>query len=137
MDGCTPVTPVTSTRTATSLVVDRVKDVLEAADGTVFSPTFIENKLKFSPYVEEAVVFGGGDRPHVAAMVAIDMETVGTWAERKKLSYTTYTDLAQKSEVYELVGRGRQAARTKTFPTASAFAGSFCCTSSSTPTTRS
>jgi long-chain acyl-CoA synthetase len=86
------------------LVVDRVKDVLEAADGTVFSPTFIENKLKFSPYVEEAVVFGGGDRPHVAAMVSIDMETVGTWAERKKLSYTTYTDLAQKSEVYELVG---------------------------------
>jgi long-chain acyl-CoA synthetase len=86
------------------LVVDRVKDVLEAADGTVFSPTFIENKLKFSPYVDEAVVFGGGDRPHVAAMVAIDMETVGTWAERKKLSYTTYTDLAQKNEVYELVG---------------------------------
>ena len=87
------------------LVVDRVKDVLEASDGTVFSPTFIENKLKFSPYVEEAVVFGGGDRPHVAAMVAIDMETVGTWAERKKLTYTTYTDLAQKNEVYELVGK--------------------------------
>jgi long-chain acyl-CoA synthetase len=85
------------------LVVDRVKDVLEAADGTVFSPTFIENKLKFSPYVDEAVVFGGGDRPHVAAMVAIDMETVGAWAERRKLSYTTYTDLAQKNEVYELV----------------------------------
>ena len=85
------------------VVIDRAKDVMEAADGTVFSPAFIENKLKFSPYVEEAVVFGGGERPHVAAMVSIDMETVGTWAERKKLNYTTYTDLAQKTEVYALV----------------------------------
>jgi long-chain acyl-CoA synthetase len=85
------------------VVIDRAKDVMEAADGTVFSPAFIESKLKFSPYVEEAVVFGGADRPHVAAMVAIDMETVGTWAERKKLNYTTYTDLAQKPEVYALV----------------------------------
>ena len=86
------------------VVIDRAKDVLEAADGTVFSPAFVENKLKFSPYVEEAVVFGGAERPHVAAMVAIDMETVGTWAERRHLSYTTYTDLAQKPEVYSLVG---------------------------------
>lgn len=85
------------------VVIDRAKDVMEAADGTVFSPAFIESKLKFSPYVEEAVVFGGADRPHVAAIVAIDMETVGTWAERKKLNYTTYTDLAQKPEVYALV----------------------------------
>jgi long-chain acyl-CoA synthetase len=87
------------------VVIDRAKDVLEAADGTVFSPAFIESKLKFSHYVEEAVVFGGGDRPHVAAMVSIDMETVGTWAERKHLNYTTYTDLAQKPEVYELVAQ--------------------------------
>jgi len=84
-------------------VIDRAKDVLEAPDGTLFSPAFIENKLKFSHYVEEAVVFGGVDRPHVAAMIAIDMETVGAWAERKKLSYTTYTDLTQKPEVYALV----------------------------------
>jgi long-chain acyl-CoA synthetase len=85
------------------VVIDRAKDVMETADGEVFSPAFIENKLKFSPYVDEAVVFGGGDRPHVAAMVAIDMETVGTWAERRHLNYTTYTDLAQKPEVYALV----------------------------------
>jgi long-chain acyl-CoA synthetase len=85
------------------VVIDRAKDVMESADGTVFSPAFIENKLKFSPYVEEAVVFGGSDRPHVAAMVSIDMETVGTWAERRRLNYTTYTDLAQKPEVYALV----------------------------------
>jgi long-chain acyl-CoA synthetase len=86
------------------VVIDRAKDVLKAADGTVFSPAFVENKLKFSPYVDEAVVFGGAGRRHVAAMVSIDMATVGTWAERKRLNYTTYTDLAQKPEVYELIG---------------------------------
>ncbi len=85
------------------VVIDRAKDVLEAPDGTLFSPAFVENKLKFSPYVEEAVVFGGADRQHVAAIVSIDMDTVGTWAERKRLNYTTYTDLAQKPEVYELI----------------------------------
>ena len=87
------------------VVIDRAKDVMKAPDGTLFSPAFVENKLKFSPYIEEAVVFGGGDRPHVAAMVTIDMDAVGTWAERKKLGYTTYTDLAQKPEVYELVAQ--------------------------------
>jgi long-chain acyl-CoA synthetase len=85
------------------VVIDRAKDVMKAADGTIFSPAFVENKLKFSPYVDEVVVFGGEDRQHVAAMVSIDMETVGTWAERKRLNYTTYTDLAQKPEVYELI----------------------------------
>jgi long-chain acyl-CoA synthetase len=85
------------------VVVDRAKDVMEAPDGTFFSPAFIENKLKFSQHVEEAVVFGGDERPFVTAMVSIDPETVGTWAERNHLSYTTYTDLAQKPEVYDLV----------------------------------
>ena len=85
------------------VVIDRAKDVMEAPDGTPFSPAFVENKLKFSQHVEEAVVFGGEDRPFVTAMVSIDPETVGTWAERNHLSYTTYTDLAQKPEVYDLV----------------------------------
>jgi long-chain acyl-CoA synthetase len=85
------------------VVIDRAKDVMKARDGTPFSPGFVENKLKFSPYVQEAVVFGG-DRPYVTAMVSIDMANVGTWAERNKLSYTTYTDLAQKQRVYELIG---------------------------------
>ena len=87
------------------VVIDRAKDVMEAEDGSLFSPAFIENKLKFSQYVQEAVVFGGGDRPYVTAMVSIDMETTGTWAEREHISYTTYTDLAQKPEAYELIGR--------------------------------
>jgi long-chain acyl-CoA synthetase len=85
------------------VVIDRAKDVMQAHDGTPFSPGFVETKLKFSPYVQEAVVFGG-DRPYVTAMVSIDMANVGTWAERNSLSYTTYTDLAQKPPVYELIG---------------------------------
>ena len=85
------------------VVIDRAKDVMQAPDGTRFSPAFIENKIKFSPYVEEAVVFGGTDRPYISAMITIDMHTVGAWAERQHLSYTTYTDLAQKPAVYELI----------------------------------
>ncbi|MBA2383628.1 MAG: AMP-binding protein, partial [Actinobacteria bacterium] len=85
------------------VVIDRARDVMKAEDGSLFSPAFIENKLKFSQYVQEAVVFGGGDHPYVTAMISIDMETVGTWAEREHISYTTYTDLAQKPEVYELI----------------------------------
>jgi long-chain acyl-CoA synthetase len=87
------------------VVIDRARDVMEAEDGSLFSPAFIENKLKFSQYVQEAVVFGGGELPYVTAMISIDMETVGTWAEREHVSYTTYTDLAQKPEVYELIRR--------------------------------
>jgi len=87
------------------IVIDRAKDVMTLADGTKFSPQFIENKLKFSPYIKEAVVFGGGDLPYITAMINIDMGNVGTWAEKNQLAYTTYTDLAQKPEVYALVRR--------------------------------
>ena len=84
------------------VVIDRAKDVMALADGTAFSPQFIENKLKFSPYVREAVVFGG-DWPFVTAIIAIDFANAGTWAERRQLAYTTFTDLAQKSEIYDLI----------------------------------
>ncbi len=86
------------------IVIDRAKDVTFLSDGTKFAPQFIENKLKFSPYIKEAVAVGQ-DRPFVAAMVNIDMENVGKWAERRQIAYTTYTDLAQKPEVYDLIGR--------------------------------
>ncbi len=86
------------------VVIDRVKDVMRLADGTQFSPQFIENRLKFSPYVKEAVVVGK-DRPHLTAMLCIDMGTVGKWAEKRRLSYTTYTDLSSKPEVYDLLHR--------------------------------
>jgi long-chain acyl-CoA synthetase len=84
------------------IVIDRAKDVMTLHDGTKFSPQFIENKLKFSPYIKEAVVFGG-DWPFVTAIINIDFANVGKWAENNQLAYTTYTDLAQKPQVYALV----------------------------------
>ena len=91
------------------VVIDRLADVMKLADGTNFSPQFVENKLKFSPYIGEAVVFGGSEAPFVTAMIAIDLENVGQWAERRRIPYTTFTDLARRSEVYRLV-RGHVAA---------------------------
>ncbi len=84
------------------VIIDRAKDVGALADGTAFAPQFIENKLKFSPYVREAVAFGDG-KPFVAAMIAIDPNTVGSWAERRNVAYTSYTDLSQKPEVQGLI----------------------------------
>jgi long-chain acyl-CoA synthetase len=93
------------------VVIDRAKDVMASPDGTRFSPAFIENKIKFSPFVEEAVVFGGLSEDaesgptgeFINAMITIDMQTVGAWAEQRHLSYTTYTDLAQKPAVGTLI----------------------------------
>jgi long-chain acyl-CoA synthetase len=84
------------------VIIDRAKDVGAMADGTPFAPQFIENKLKFSPYIREAVAFGN-DRPFVCAMVAIDLNTVGNWAERRGIPYTSYMDLSQKTEVRALM----------------------------------
>ena len=72
------------------------------ADGTPIAPQYIENKLKFSPFIREAVAFGN-DRDFVSAMIAIDMETVGNWAERRGLAYTSFMDLARKAEVAGLI----------------------------------
>ena len=85
-------------------VLDRLKDVLRLADGTLFSPQHLENRLKFSPYIKEAMVVGK-DRPFLSALVCIDGETVGKWADKRKLAYTTYTDLAGRVEVYDVVQR--------------------------------
>ena len=84
------------------VIIDRVKDVAKLDDGTVFAPQYIENKLKFSVYVKEAVAVGN-DRPYVGAMINIDMEVLANWAERRGLAYTGYTDLAQNPAVYQLV----------------------------------
>ena len=78
------------------VIIDRAKDVGAMVDGTPFAPQFIENKLKFSPYIREAVAFGN-EKPFVAAMIAIDLNTVGNWAERRGIPYTSYMDLTQKS----------------------------------------
>jgi long-chain acyl-CoA synthetase len=83
-------------------IVDRAKDVSRLADGTIFAPKYLENKLKFSPFVKEAVCIGQ-ERPFVVALVNIDLAAVGNWAERRGIAYTSYTDLSQKPEVYELI----------------------------------
>jgi long-chain acyl-CoA synthetase len=83
-------------------IIDRAKDVGKLADGTLFAPKYLENKLKFFPTIKEAVAFGHG-RDMVCAFVNIDMEAVGNWAERRNLPYSGYTDLACKPEVIELV----------------------------------
>ena len=84
------------------VMIDRLTDVLRLADGSRFSPALIENKLKFSPHVREAVVIGE-DRPHVVALIQIDMGNVGNWAEANRLPFTTFKDLSQKAEVTALV----------------------------------
>ena len=83
-------------------IIDRARDVGRLAGGTIFAPKYLENKLKFSPYIKEAVCVGH-ERPFVAALVNIDLQSVGSWAERRDIAYTSYTDLAQKAEVYELI----------------------------------
>jgi long-chain acyl-CoA synthetase len=83
-------------------IIDRAKDVGRLADGSIFAPKYIENKLKFFPHIKEAVAMG--DRRDMAcAMINIDFDAVGNWAEKRNLPYAGYTDLAQKPEVYQLV----------------------------------
>src|SRR5207244_11820095 len=83
-------------------IIDRAKDVSRLAGGTIFAPKYLENKLKFSPYVKEAVCLGQG-RPFVTALVNIDLAAVGNWAERRGIAYTSYTDLSQRPEVYDVM----------------------------------
>ena len=84
------------------VIIDRAKDVGKLTDGSAFAPQFIENKLKFSPYIREAVAFGH-EKPMVVAMIAVDMETVGAWAEKRGLAYSSYMDLSRKAEVAGLL----------------------------------
>jgi long-chain acyl-CoA synthetase len=86
------------------VIIDRAKDVGKLSDGSAFAPQFIENKLKFSPFIREAVAFGD-QQPFVVAMIAVDMQTVGTWAEKQGLIYTSYMDLSRKPEVAALIGQ--------------------------------
>jgi long-chain acyl-CoA synthetase len=83
-------------------IIDRAKDVGKLGDGTLFAPKYIENKLKFFPYIKEAVCFGHG-RDKVCAFVNFDMEAVANWAEKRNLPYTGYTDLAARPAVHDLV----------------------------------
>ena len=84
------------------VIIDRMADVMKLSDGSRFSPQLIENKLKFSPFIMDAVVIGQ-EKPYIAAMISVDAGNVGKWAENRQLAYTTFTDLSQKKEIYELI----------------------------------
>ena len=84
------------------VVIDRIKDLAETSRGERFSPQYLENKLKFSPYIAEAVVLGDG-RDALAAMLCIRFSIISKWAEKNRIAFTTYTDLASRPEVYALL----------------------------------
>lgn len=84
------------------VIIDRIKDLAETSRGERFSPQYLENKLKFSPYVAEAVVLGDG-RDALAAMICIRYSIISKWAEKNRISFTTYTDLSSRPEVYALL----------------------------------
>ena len=83
-------------------IIDRAKDVGKLNSGAMFAPKYIENKLKFFPFIKEAVSFGNG-RDQCTAFINIDIEAVGNWAERRGIAYSGYTDLAQQKPVYDLI----------------------------------
>jgi long-chain acyl-CoA synthetase len=83
-------------------IIDRAKDVGRLTDGSLFAPKYVENKLKFFPHIKEAVAFGD-KRDYAAAFINIDLAAVGSWAERNGIAYTSYSDLAGRPEVYDLV----------------------------------
>jgi long-chain acyl-CoA synthetase len=123
-------------------IIDRAKDVGRIVggpnDGAMFAPKYVENKLKFFPFIKEAVAFGD-KREKVCAFVNIDFEAVGNWAERRNLPYAGYTDLAGKPEVLDLIRECVEKVNADLAPTncwpAARSAASWCCTRSSTPTT--
>ncbi|MBT3255458.1 MAG: AMP-binding protein [Deltaproteobacteria bacterium] len=86
------------------VIIDRIKDLMLLRNGARFSPMFIENKLKFCPYIVETVVLGH-EQDYVTTMICIDYKHVGKWAEDQRISYTTYSDLASNAEVYDLIER--------------------------------
>ncbi|MBI3727631.1 MAG: AMP-binding protein [Burkholderiales bacterium] len=83
-------------------IIDRAADVGKMKQGDIFAPNYIENKLKFFPFIKEAVAFGH-ERDMVCAFINIDMEAVGNWSERRGIAYSGYTDLAAKAETYQLI----------------------------------
>ncbi len=84
------------------VVLGRVSEVVRTAGGERYVPNYIENRIKFSPYVRNVAIVGAG-RPHLAAIVCIDLEAVGHWAEQRSLSYTSYAELSQRPEVRDLI----------------------------------
>ncbi len=87
------------------IYLDRVSDMIDLANGEKFSPQYIEGRLKFSPYIQDVMTVGGFDVHYVTAIINIDFDNVARWAEKNRISFTTFVDLSQKDEVYNLIKR--------------------------------
>lgn len=85
------------------IYLDRVKEMITLSNRERFSPQFIEGRLKFSPFIQDVMAVGSPERDFVTALIVIAFDNVGSWAEKRRLSYTTFVDLSQKAEVYDLV----------------------------------
>jgi long-chain acyl-CoA synthetase len=85
------------------IYLDRVKEMITLSTGEKYSPQYIEGQLKFSPYIRDVMTLGGEDKPFVSALINIDFDYVGRWAEKQGITYTTYVDLSQRPEVYGLI----------------------------------
>jgi long-chain acyl-CoA synthetase len=85
------------------IYLDRLDDLLELKGGEKFSPQYIEGRLKFSPYIKDLMSIGGRERAYVTAIINIDFDNVGRWAEKRGITYTTFVDLSQRPEVYDLI----------------------------------
>ncbi|MCJ7704834.1 MAG: AMP-binding protein [Desulfobacterales bacterium] len=90
------------------VVIDRMEDLKELKGGQKFSPQFAEIRLRFCPYIKDALVIGGEDKDLVTAIINIDLDNVSRWAEARRIPYTTFTDLSQKPEVIELIKKDIQ-----------------------------
>ena len=84
------------------VVIDRISDITAMASGDRYSPQYIENKLKFSPYMAESVILGRG-RDYLAAIICIRFSIMSKWAEKRRIAFTTYSDLSNRPEIYDLI----------------------------------
>lgn len=85
------------------IYIDRLQDLRSLASGSRYSPQYIEGRLKFSPYIKDAMIVGSQNHHYVSGIIIIDYRNVGNWAEARRIPYTTFTDLSQKPETYNLV----------------------------------
>ena len=92
-------------KTGHLIYLERVKDLIELSTGEKFSPQYIEGRTKFSPYVQDMMTIGGVDMAFVSAIIVIDFQNVSRWAEKRGIAFTTYVDLSQRDEVYEIIRR--------------------------------
>ncbi|MTV26806.1 long-chain fatty acid--CoA ligase [Nitriliruptoraceae bacterium ZYF776] len=94
---------VTMTENGELVFLDRMEDMRELSTGHTFPPQFMETRLRFSPYIKDVMVLGDATKPFAGALIQIDGEMVGRWAEQRTIGYSTFTDLSQKPEVRSLV----------------------------------